>query len=727
MFEKLYFIALAVVVVTTSVQADSCTCFVSPKGSDAAAGGIDSPFATIQFAINSVRSNQGSKQICLRGNDGIHFLKDPVQVSSNDNGTIEIPLEIIGYGPDIAQGLYPIVSGGRPYTGFQKQAGSSIATLQLPADTTPFSLLFVQQQQSKTNGWRQRARMPNTVITPTSLTTRGLDDASTFKWTTPLAPPSGTTWPDVDTTGFHYNISDPIKPTFHNLNDIQVLYFQSWTAFWANVSSINEANTTLLFEKGGSVHVGQYEKQGGRRYILENVYEGLDMPGEWYWDKTTNLLSIIPLAEEEVTSLQVIAPQITSLVEITKAENVMVSDIKFMHADVGERANTYFSFHAAIELQDAKNVKFDKVSISNCGADGISVIRSNDITIQNTSIRDMGGNGITLEEHDENVYISNNIINNTALIIYGQPGGMRLKGASNITAVHNTVGFSPYAGIKIGWQTGTDAAHSDALTNPWFYVANNLVHNYGLGILSDFGGIYLSSNDNLCFQKSPQTCYLPAHVKDNHIHSCHFYDYGCQALYMDEQVSGVLMTGNLMHDLGGAGFQFHCGTNNTAINNVVGFASQQANSALHINAEYLSLCNGGGNPTWPNISHGFSFKNNIVYIHSDNDNTTQKLTDQQDVRDTLFENNIYFAPSPKDNPIMFPNPSNYMKYSPVNFSQWQSVYGKDKGSLNTDPMFANVEKRDFTLLSSSPALKLGTKQLNVSQAGAQGNPFELSY
>ena len=58
------------------------------------------------------------------------------------------------------------------------------------------------------------------------------------------------------------------------------------------------------------------------------------------------------------------------------------------------------------------------------------------------------------------------------------------------------------------------------------------VHNYGMGTLSDFGGVYLSSADNLCFQKEPPLCHLPTLVHDNYIHDCKRYNYGCQGIYM---------------------------------------------------------------------------------------------------------------------------------------------------------------------------------------------------
>ena len=67
-------------------------------------------------------------------------------------------------------------------------------------------------------------------------------------------------------------------------------------------------------------------------------------------------------------------------------------------------------------------------------------------------------------------------------------------------------------------------------------------------VLSDFGGVYISSDDNLCFEKSPERCYLPTRVHGNVIAGCDYYNYGCNGVYMDEQViAGAAMTGRGGH------------------------------------------------------------------------------------------------------------------------------------------------------------------------------------
>ena len=48
--------------------------------------------------------------------------------------------------------------------------------------------------------------------------------------------------------------------------------------------------------------------EDGARYIVENVYEGLDQPGEWYLDRKTGRLTYLPKPGEELDRVEVVAP-----------------------------------------------------------------------------------------------------------------------------------------------------------------------------------------------------------------------------------------------------------------------------------------------------------------------------------------------------------------------------------------------------------------------------------
>ena len=99
---------------------------------------------------------------------------------------------------------------------------------------------------------------------------------------------------------------------------------------------------------------------------------------------------------------------------------------------------------------------------------------------------------------------------------------------------YNDVGFCPYGGILVGWELGTATPPRGQPVDPSLVVQYNRVHDFGLGILSDFGGIYMSSSA-VCVKDS--ACYIPILIFNNIIMRGRHYYYGSQGIYMDELVS----------------------------------------------------------------------------------------------------------------------------------------------------------------------------------------------
>jgi len=700
--------------------AAACTFYVSyAHGSDGAAG-TSSPnaFKTVQKAVDSTAGSKG-KTVCLMA-DGPHYITRQINIGAYNSGTEDTLLKIIGDPADIAAGRgRPVVSGAVPITRpFTPDPGAALQGA-AAAQRVSASIAGLGLKRPSTlliNGlYAQRARSPRRGMGINAAYSRYTDDSSTFKWSAPIKPcgdgrqgGSGTC-PAVDKLGFVFNTSESsvINPSMHNLRDVQVLHFHAWTAFWSNLSTVIASNSTLLFsDPCPGAAVGQYRKQGGQRYLLENVFEGLDEPGEWYWDDSTNKLYVIP--EEEDTEMEVLVPQVERLFNVYGGSWVAVADIQFKHASVGDRVNQYHSSIAAIAVQESTHISFERVSVSHCGGTGWLLGQNvQDIVIESSAATDLGGEGIVIgsASNVSDIMLNNNFVNNTALIILGQPGGIRVQGLSNITVSHNSVGHVPYAGIMVGWQTGLAAP----TTSPIFRVEHNHIHDFGLGILSDFAGVYISTSDGLCFQKNPMTCYLPTVVHNNLIEDCSHYNYGCNGVYMDEQVSGVTITSNIVRSVMSAGVYFHCGTGNSATNNIIAEVDLDK-------AGFLGTCNKGGNPTWPRVIRGFEWRKNILYYPG---STTTKLFGQGDWLDygnVTFDDNIYWAGNATNRATWkYPNGTTFL--------EWQKE-GNDVHSMQVDPLFVDYAAGSYALQPDSPAVKqLGFEPIDASTVGCIGNPF----
>ncbi len=623
---------------STNDIASTCHLFVAPDGSDSNDGRtIASPFQTLQHAIwwQGSESN-GPRTICMRS--GVYRLNATVHVGASVANSGR-PLSVKTFPGDLAKGERAVLSGGvRVGPFFQKNPRDAWLTATPPAGAHRPSLMYVPGVNSAR---LQRARLPKR--TAADATNRFTGDTSTFSYTGPLQPPDASkVWPAIDRTGFRYNHSDSfvgLLPLYRQ-HEVQVLHFHSWTAFWSNISEISDG--VLKFTTPTKTPVGQWARQGGQRFLLENVREGMSEPGDWYWDDSKDEVLLIPpvaggglsrcrnalgevcastqraattgkcavcagryqhsLREAGCTQHDIDdfcagsspapspssspgmfaeAAQLPVLMQISGASHVSLADIEFTHADVGDRVDQYYTQSSALKLGPTSltsDIRIERVRVRQSGGVGISIGNNvQRVEILDSAVTDVGASGIEIPNgvNCTDILINNSLINDTARVILGQPGGIRAKGQRNMTITHNTVGFAPYAGIMVGWQVITEATDSAKLV---FDIGFNHVHNYGMGILSDFGGIYFSSSDNLCFQKQPELCHLPSHVHHNWVHNCSRYNYGCQGVYMDEQVSGVLIENNLLQDLEDQGVYFHCGSDNVATNNIIARAGLGAST-----------------------------------------------------------------------------------------------------------------------------------------------------
>lgn len=358
------------------------------------------------------------------------------------------------------------------------------------------------------------------------------------------------------------------------------------------------------------------------------------------------------------------------------------------------------------------------------------------LEILDCAVLSVGASGIQFQEsaNVSDVLINNTLVNDTARVTLGQPGGIRVMGERNVTVSHNTIGHVPYAGIMVGWQTVTKHTQRSTI----FDISYNHVHDYGLGILSDFGGIYLSSKNNLCFQEAPDTCHLPTHVYHNFIHRGSRYNYGAHGIYMDEQVSGVLMEQNLIVDVADQGVYFHCGSDNAARSNIVAFAGSAGVFSLRPRPGFAvplvssgllpSMCNKGGNPTWPDMggAMGFNYTSNVILLGAGPREHGRVASSQRDLRQTRWGWNTYWA--------LNATVVGYIKHQRVwpnatTLAEWASSEYIERGAAApsiVDPMFVDPEGGDFTLQEESPVLtQPGFSPWDTSTAniGCVDNPF----
>jgi hypothetical protein len=244
--------------------------FVSPNGDDANPGTLDKPFATLQQAQEAVRQNRGD--VFLRG--GTYYLPAPLVFTSTDSGMKDKPVLFRNYKDE-----KPVISGGirldglnwRPFT-------NGILQTKVPED--------LQTEEIFVNGERQvLARYPNFDSKAKYFDGFAADAISkerAVRWAHPI--------------GGYYHAMHP--------------------AFWGDFTwRITGKNTNgePTLEGGWQNNRGAAAHRDVR--FVENIFEELDAPGEWFLDSRTHTLYFQPPAGLDLKTAVVEATHLRTLVE----------------------------------------------------------------------------------------------------------------------------------------------------------------------------------------------------------------------------------------------------------------------------------------------------------------------------------------------------------------------------------------------------------------------------
>ena len=114
----------------------------------------------------------------------------------------------------------------------------------------------------------------------------------------------------------------------------------SWETSIHPLKSVDTATNTVEFAAPMSEwwSIGYWED--AQRYYVENAFELLDQPGEWYLNRATGVLSYWPLPGEQMDAVEIVAPVLPELVRLAGnadegrfVEHVTLRGLAFHHAD----------------------------------------------------------------------------------------------------------------------------------------------------------------------------------------------------------------------------------------------------------------------------------------------------------------------------------------------------------------------------------------------------------
>jgi hypothetical protein len=542
--------------ITATAQAK--TFDVSPRGNDANPGTKAKPFRTLERARAAVRGvpRPLHADVVVRVHAGTYRLTKPLVLRTADSG---------GHGHDVvyraAPGAHPLISGGRRISGWT---------------------LF-----NRSKGI-YRARAPR-------LSTRQLYvDGVRAPRASSADDPIGFT-----KTATGYTSTDLHMDRWRNPRDIEVLSNWRWKSFRCPVASISGDAITMAEPCWHNANVFVGPAAMGLPTRIENAYELLDAPGEWYLDRAAGWLYYKPKRGQKLAQADVEAAAQQILVDGRGTLAHPVSNVRFDGLDFayatwmgvsGKQgyADDQTGFHVTgpNQPQTLEHAEFTTRTPGN-----LRFAYAHDVTIRRGSFRHMGGvaidfdtgsqgntiadsrfddisaaaiqvGGVDVVDHHPSKpgeitrdnRIAGNTITRTAQELF-DAAAVFLGYTARSTVSHNTLSDLPYTGISIGWGWGmTDPGRFPGCTGCPFEdwkvyttpttsqgnrIVDNQVSDY-LKVLYDGGGIYSLGQQG--------TSLADGEVISGNVVFGKPAGHGGNAIYTDGGSRYVTLTGNAMFD-----------------------------------------------------------------------------------------------------------------------------------------------------------------------------------
>ena len=313
--------------------------YVSPGSQEGGDGSLTKPFNRIDQAVVKTRGLKGDITIYLRG--GKYILAEPLLLTSLD-GNEERSLSIKAYPSErvVLTSSVPLSLNWKPYR-------KGIVKARLEKDWI-MDMLLVNDRL------RPMARFPNydsTAIRFNGTSALATSPQRVKKWKNPeggyLHAMHKHDWGD-----FHYRITG--KDRKGNLN---------LEGGWQN-----------------NRPMGLHEDNR----MVENIFEELDAPGEWYYSRSEQTLYYYPHEGENIEDALVETPQLKHLIEIRGTMDEPVKNITIEGLELTGTVRTFMEHYepllrsdwtvyrgAAVYLEGTENCKLHRCKLYNLGGNAV--------------------------------------------------------------------------------------------------------------------------------------------------------------------------------------------------------------------------------------------------------------------------------------------------------------------------------------------------------------------
>jgi len=711
--------------------------YVAQGGDDGNPGTKEKPLATLARAQEMVRGIERKKEtgITVWVREGTHSLRKPLVFEAGDSGTAECPVRFAAY-----PGEQVTLSGGRrlecdwtPY-----KDGIMMCSLPELKGKPAFTQLFV-------DGKRQtRARYPNYDAKNPLVWGDGYIDVAQ------VPEP----WPP---TQFHFEPATFTRKRWARpeLAVVQIFPVAYWGSLQWQVKGVDwDAHRVDLGWGGFQINELEWGKcstglGSGKfyadeaaaeapykaRYYIENVFEELDSPGEWYLDAEKGVLYYMPAAGVDLRKAKVEAPVLEQVVEFRGSQQEPVRHIHVEGFRIAHTASTFFKQYEAPSRGDW--------TIHRGGA--VLMEGAEDCGVEKCFFDAVGGNGLFLNNYNRHVRVYGNEFTETgdsAICMVGSEA--MAQGTSHPVPTENLISNNLIHDCGVFGKQIAGVFSSITLRNT---ISHNLIYNmpqaamtfndgWGGGHVIEYNEIHDTVRETSdhgpisSWGRGRYWCYEQNHGPWSHGPGFHegdkdfvFYnpeedgyinEFRYNYLHEEPAQHGDYWLRQMGIDLDDGSSHFHVHDNLCVGLSITLSPGDYRTVENNIFVHPVDPVN-----FWGSYEHNHDrFTRNIIVPRPDaagKAGSAYKVGSPgaQGPFAEEVDGNLIFVEAGQFSAEYTPRDG---KTAHLTLEQWQAM-GCDKDSVFADPLFVDAGNRDYRVKPESPALKLGFKNFDLQGVG----------